>query len=87
MLNNGKIFQPFELNANFDDPLSDSDPDLQFYNSQCNNVLNSCDYYLENSFNKKLKELDVKDGAFSMIHFNVRSAPKNLGSFENYLST
>ena len=58
LLNSGKIFQPFELNANFNDPLSDVDPDLQFYNSNCNNVMSGCDYYLEDSFNKKIKELN-----------------------------
>ena len=48
-----KIFSPFELNEDSNLPLIDSDPDVQFYNNQCNYSLHSCDYYLEDAFNKK----------------------------------
>ena len=48
-----KIFSPFELNEDSNIPLIDSDPDVQFYNNQCNYSLHSCDYYLEDAFNKK----------------------------------
>ena len=53
---------------------------------QCNSVLNSCDYYLEDTLNKKLDKINVDQNAFSMIHLNIRSAPKNLSKFESYLS-
>ena len=39
-----KIFTPFEINEDLNIPLIDSDPDVQFYNKQCNNSLHSCDF-------------------------------------------
>ena len=67
-------------------PLIDSDPDVQFYNSQCNNSLHSCDYYLENSFNNKVSDLNLSPGCLSMVHMNTRSIVKNLNKFDLYLS-
>ena len=86
LLNDQMIFQPFELNENHENHLSDSDPDLQFYNAHCNSVLNSCDYYLEDLFNKKINEVNVKVDSFSLIHLNIRSAARNMSKFESYLS-
>ena len=86
LLHKQNIFQPFELNDNQESPLFDLDPDLQFYNTHCNAVLNSCDYYLEDTFNTKMSKLKVNDKSFSLIHVNVRSAAKNLSRFEAYLS-
>ena len=63
----------------------DIDPDIQFYNTQCNKALLSCDYYLEDSFNRKISELRVPDRCLSLIHTNIRSAVKNLKNFELYL--
>ena len=59
LIDQNKIFTPFELNEDLNLPLIDSDPDVQFYNSQCNNSLHSCDYYLEDSFNKKIADLNI----------------------------
>ena len=86
LLNQNKIFSPFELNENIEIPISDIDPDIQFYNNQCIAALQSCDYYIEDTFNSKLTELNIKNGCLSMIHANVRSAAKNLNRFETYLS-
>ena len=81
-----RIFSPFELNDNFNSPLSDADPDIQFYQNQCNSTLNSCDYYLEDSFNKKMLEYIQKPGNYlSMVHVNIRSAMKNLDNFSHYI--
>ena len=60
------FFSPFDLNENHDLPLSDADPDIQFYKHQCNSLLNSCDYYHEDSFNKKLTDMNISDGRLSM---------------------
>ena len=81
-----KLFTPFELNDDHESPLTDIDPDIQFYNNHCNSVLNSCDYYIEDSLNAKLKSLNIKENCFSLVHANIRSAPHNLSKFENYLS-
>ena len=81
------IFDPFEWNdANLDDPLCDSDPDLQFYNDIAG-IQNTkkCDYYLEHSLRKKIDELGITDDCFSLFHLNVRSVAKNLTALQNYL--
>ena len=81
-----RMFTPFELNEDISLPLIDSDPDVQFYNNQCNRTLHSCDYYLEDSFNKKVSDAHIPARCLSLIHTNIRSAPKNLKKFELYLS-
>ena len=63
-----KLFSPFEFNENFNSPLEDIDPDVQFYNSQSNTALHHCDYFLSDDFNTKLKRLKLSKNAFSMIH-------------------
>ena len=45
-----------------------------------------CNYYFENSFNAEVLKCDGLSTSFPICHFNVRSARKNLASFENYLS-
>ena len=86
LIDQNKIFTPFELNEDLNVPLIDSDPDVQFYNNQCNNSLHSCDYYLEDSFNKKLSDLNLSPGCLSMVHMNIRSTAKNLNKFDLYLN-
>ena len=81
-----KIFSPLELNDDASSPLGDKDPDLQFYNDQFRSVLQSCDYYIEDSLNQKLSVLDIPHRSFSLIHSNVRSAQKNLKKLELYLT-
>ena len=81
-----KLFLPFDLNENFNNPLTETDPDLQYYSSQCNTILNSCDYYLEDCLNKKIDDLKICEDSFSLLHTNIRSASKNLSRFDEYLS-
>lgn len=74
-------FNPFDLNddiPNIFGSLYDSDPDLQFYNdSTCLDNVSHCDYYLEDSFLKRINELAIDDQFFSVFHMNIRSIPKN----------
>ena len=86
LLDNDKQFLPFELNEDFNIPLFDIDPDIQYYNNHWNNVLHSCDYYLEDTFNKKLSKMNINNDCLSMMHSNIRSAPKNISKLDNYLS-
>ena len=81
---NDRVFQPFELNVDADSPLSDIDPDLQYYHNQYQSNI-SCDYYLEDSFNKRISSLNIDKRSFSLIHSNIRSIPKNLKRLEHYL--
>ena len=71
-----KIFMPFEINDE-DDLLNicDSDPDLHFYNSisQCTC---SSNYYLESSFQDRVRQHASAEVAFSLCHANLRSAKK-----------
>ena len=79
-------FNPFEIN---DDnaflPSCDADPDLQYYNDQTylENVSN-CKYYTEDTFSKLCDDHSLNN-CFSIVQLNIRSTPKNLGNFENYL--
>ena len=86
LLSQESLFTPFDLNESHNSPLFESDPDLQLYNLQCNAVLNSCDYYVEDSLNLKLNKLNVTENNFSLLHANLRSARKNLADLEAYLS-
>ena len=81
------IFSSFDFNDNFDNPLHDADPDIQFYNNHYSGSLQACDYYLENMFNDKIKKSKISNQSFSVLHMNIRSMQKNLGSLENYLET
>ena len=47
------IFNPFELNDESTCPMNDIDPDVLYYNQQCNPVQQICEYFVEETFNKK----------------------------------
>ena len=71
-------FSPFEFNDDGNSPLSDIDPDIQYFATHCNQLLSSSNYFLEDSFNKKLKDLNIPSNCLSLFHSNIRSASKNL---------
>ena len=81
-----KLFTPFDLNLEESSPLNEIDPDLQFYVNQCNSSLQQCEYYLEDTFNKKISKLARNELCVSMIHINIRSATKNLDKFDAFLA-
>ena len=82
-----KVFDPFTVNETMHDILlNDVDPDINYFNTT--NLISNvkcCDYYTEDDFNKKCTNILSKYNMFSLIHLNIRSARKNLGTFENYL--
>ena len=86
LCNDSQIFNPFDLNEEATLPLSDIDPDLQFYSNHCQQNFLSCDYFLEDDLNKKTQNLGIKNENFSLIHANIRSATKNLSKLDTYLS-
>ena len=52
-----KVFIPFEINDEFDTPLTEIDPDMQFY-LESNYIKNTkCDYYIEDTFVKTFPKL------------------------------
>ena len=81
------ILEPFDLNEDSDDiPLSDIDPDLQFYNSIHHRLYNNCDYFDENSFNKAVSRTFYDRNTFALFHLNIRSLPANLPSMLCYMA-
>ena len=84
--NNPLLFNPFDMNdESLFLPLHDVDPDFNFYNEMAEfNSRHECKYYLEKSFNRNLG--DQADNAFSILHLNIRSIPKNLGNFTSFIS-
>ena len=84
---NKKMFIPFEMNSEDEyHPLFQTDPDIHYYNTISTQILNS-EYYLEDAFNQKIKQMSIPPKCLSMIHYNIRSIPKNLQKFEIYLET
>ena len=58
---NSKVFVSFEINQESNTPVSEIDPDLQFY-TESNCIQNTkCDYYLEDSFNDCFSECKTED--------------------------
>ena len=82
-------FNPFDYDSEGADvhhPLFETDPDLQFYNdSSTISNANNCDYYLEDSFDKKRKQMKLDDNCFSTLHLNIRSIPKNLHTLQKFM--
>ena len=87
LLNQNKLFVPFELNNDDTSPMLDLDPDLQYYKSVSNLNMQTCNYHIEDSFNDKVSNLNITSNCLSFIHTNIRSIPKNLGKFEAYLES
>ena len=81
------IFSPFDFNDSTDSSLNDVDPDIQFYSESFSEALHSCNYYLSNLFNEEINKKRINDNCASLLHSNIRSAQKNLGSLEHFLST
>ena len=80
------ILNPFDLNEDSDDiPLTDLDPDLQFYNNMQHILYNNSDYFDECSFNKSVVKKFNNKNTFSLFHLNIRSLPANLSNMLCYL--
>ena len=83
---NEKIFVPFEINDETRvSPLYDTDPDLHYFNT-LTSKLASCDYHIEDTFNRKLNDLSFDENCFSLLSINIRSIPKNISCLQSYMS-
>jgi hypothetical protein len=83
---NERLFNPFELNENVDtSPLFDIDPDFHFFNTTLN-FTSICDYYVDDTFNRKCTRLDIDDTCFTLLHMNLRSLPKNIDDFKTHIT-
>ena len=81
-----QLFMPFEYSETDFTHLLDFDPDMNFCQNWNNNCINKCDYYYEDSINKKCKELDINKHHLSLLHNNLRSIPHNLDHFNQFLN-
>lgn len=83
------VFNPLDFEDIYEShrEISDCDPDLNFYNNQlCFQNVQNCSYYTDVSFNQKCDDNNINDHSFSMMHINIRSAAKNLNSFDIFLA-
>ena len=83
---NKKAFVPFEINDEFDTPLAERDPDMQFY-LESNYIKNTkCDYYIEDTFIKNISNKQEDKRALSMFHMNIKSLPKHFDELQQYFN-
>ena len=84
---NSKVFSPFEINQDLDTPLSEIDPDLQYY-SESNYIQNmNCDYYFGDSFQNNISNNTNYCNKMSFFHINIKSLPKHFDDLDLYLNS
>ena len=84
---NSRVFVPFEINQELNAPVSEIDPDLQFY-TETNYIQNTkCDYYLEGFFNDCFSESKTEAINASFFHLNIKSLPKHYNELNLYLDS
>ena len=83
---NNKVFIPFEINKSIDTPLTEMDPDIQFYSNSQYTHGAKCDYYLEDQFISKVVE-KKQCNQLSFFHLNVKSIPKHFDELEMYINS
>ena len=83
---NNKVFMPFEINESIDTPLTEMDPDIQFYSNSHYTHGAKCDYYLEDQFISKVVG-KKQCNQLSFFHLNVKSIPKHFDELEMYINS
>ena len=86
--NESKLFHPFEINDDENyilDYYGDLDPDKCYFNQYSQRLIKSCNYFVEETFNKYVLKHNVSQNSFSIMHLNIRSMPANFTSFLSYL--
>ena len=62
-----KLFCPLDFNNDKNVlSLNNIDPDLHYYNSISNNIVYNCEYYIEDTFNKRIDKDQVTSDFFSI---------------------
>ena len=86
---NDIVFTPCEFNDDelTNHPLFNIDPDYQYFNDISNGTYANCNYFLEDSFFKKVSHLPLENNYFSIMHLNIRSIPRHLNEFTLFLET
>ena len=65
----------------------DIDPDIQYHQASSIFSNTTCNYYLEDDFNRECIQRNVNNDCFSILHVNAQSLAKNFDSLKHYLST
>ena len=80
------LFNPFQLNdKDYHSPLSQIDPDFNFYKNINSHLWLNCNHYMEKSFYDLIKTRTnclTSRNVFSLCHINIRSLRANLSSLE-----
>ena len=87
VLNQNKVFSPFDLNDNENLPLFACDPDANYYNDIAINSFKDSNFYSADSFNETYKKHYNKGHAeFSLCQINIRSIPAHLSELDAFYS-
>ena len=78
-----KVFIPFEINDESDTPLTEIDPDMQFYLESKYIKNTNCDYYIEDTFVKNISKIQKQKRALSMFHMNIKVYLSILMNYNN----
>ena len=82
-----KIFIPFEINDSIDTPLTEVDPDIQFYSNVEYTQSTKCDYNSESKFISIIAAKNESARNLSFFHINIKSLPKHYDELEIYLNS
>ena len=74
-----KVFIPFEINDEFDTPLTEIDPDMQFYLESIYIKIQSVITILKTHF---LKTFPIQKIALSMFHMDIKSLSKHFDELQ-----
>ena len=82
-----RIFIPLEINDSIDTPLTEVDPDIQFYSSVEYIQSTKYDYYLKDKFISIIAGKKLKSQKFVIFYIDIKSLPKHYDELEIYLSS
>ena len=72
------VFNPFELNENFELPLCDLDPDLQFFSDHRFSMNHRCEYFIQDTFTEYIEGQSKSNRTGMSIYLhNIKSIPKH----------
>ena len=71
--NCNKMFQLFDCEESCFSPMYDIDPDIQYHQASSIFSNTTCNYYLEDDFNRECIQRNVNSDCFSILHVNAKS--------------
>ena len=83
------MFYPFQINEDEYQTIEyhgELDPDMNYFDQLSHQLNKNRNYYVEDSFNKYIKNNSYEREKSSFLHSNIRSIPANLTAFMIYMS-